>query len=147
MPTTAIREVRLYESNADHLYIQADDGPVWDIGVPTDNGGEYFANDAAAWAYSAWSPNAEEHTQTTADGLTHVATWLPNEDGGDHTGRIRFEVEFEQIGGAQAEYLGPDQPIPFDPGTGPERGFVAGHCGHRVARSEWRAGFRNCERC
>jgi hypothetical protein len=26
-------------------------------------------------------------------------------------------------------------------------GFVAGECGHRVAASEWRAGFRNCERC
>ena len=30
----------------------------------------------------------------------------------------------------------PDQP-----------GFVVGTCGHRVARQEWRAGFRRCERC
>lgn len=26
-------------------------------------------------------------------------------------------------------------------------GFVVGECGHRVAGSEWRAGFRTCERC
>lgn len=26
-------------------------------------------------------------------------------------------------------------------------GFVVGSCGHRVAASEWRAGFRTCERC
>jgi len=24
---------------------------------------------------------------------------------------------------------------------------VVGYCGHRVAESEWRAGFRTCERC
>jgi len=35
-------------------------------------------------------------------------------------------------------FIGPDGPIP---------GYVAGHCGHRVALSEWRAGFRDCERC
>jgi excisionase family DNA binding protein len=37
--------------------------------------------------------------------------------------------------------------VPFDPGTGPVPGYVAGLCGHRVARSEWRAGCRTCERC
>ena len=26
-------------------------------------------------------------------------------------------------------------------------GFVVGECGHRVAGSEWAAGFRSCERC
>lgn len=36
---------------------------------------------------------------------------------------------------------------PFDPGTGPMPGYMAGECGHRVAESEWRAGFRTCERC
>lgn len=39
------------------------------------------------------------------------------------------------------------QSVPFDPGTGPTPGYVAGRCGHRVAESEWRAGFRVCERC
>lgn len=37
--------------------------------------------------------------------------------------------------------------VPFDPGTGPVPGYVAGTCGHRVAESEWRVGFRTCERC
>lgn len=27
------------------------------------------------------------------------------------------------------------------------QGFVVGHCGHRVAQTEWRAGFRVCEHC
>lgn len=43
-----------------------------------------------------------------------------------------------------------DTPVPF---VNPElpaeltEGFVVGHCGHRVAGSEWRAGFRTCEHC
>jgi hypothetical protein len=32
-------------------------------------------------------------------------------------------------------------PIPNMPG------YVVGRCGHRLAASEWLAGFRNCERC
>lgn len=37
---------------------------------------------------------------------------------------------------------------PFNhPELGPMPGYVAGECGHRVAESEWRAGFRTCERC
>jgi hypothetical protein len=31
--------------------------------------------------------------------------------------------------------------------TGTLPGFVVGLCGHRVARSEWAAGYRVCERC
>ena len=42
--------------------------------------------------------------------------------------------------------LRPGDPIPPEQNGG-QAGFVAGECGHRVARSEWRAGFRNCERC
>ncbi len=50
----------------------------------------------------------------------------------------------------------PDEPVPFkmaDPGPYPHDGngtllgYVAGWCGHKVARSEWRAGSRVCERC
>lgn len=48
---------------------------------------------------------------------------------------------------AEARGLLPEIPIPFNPGTGPMLGYAAGHCGHRVALDEWRAGFRNCERC
>lgn len=45
------------------------------------------------------------------------------------------------------ERYGPSGPIPFNPGNGEMRGFVTGRCGHRVAESEWRAGFRICEHC
>lgn len=43
-----------------------------------------------------------------------------------------------------------DEPVPFvNPELPPEltAGFVVGHCGHRVAGSEWSAGFRTCEHC
>lgn len=43
-------------------------------------------------------------------------------------------------------HLQPGNPIPPEL-TGGMEGFVVGNCGHRVAGSEWRAGFRNCERC
>jgi hypothetical protein len=36
---------------------------------------------------------------------------------------------------------------PFNPGTGVMPGYVVGECSHRVAQSEWAAGFRKCERC
>ena len=42
--------------------------------------------------------------------------------------------------------LKPGDPIPPEQ-TGGMAGFVVGECGHRLAGSEWRAGFRNCERC
>lgn len=38
-------------------------------------------------------------------------------------------------------YPAPGSDIPDQPG------FVVGECGHRLAGSEWRAGFRTCERC
>lgn len=38
-------------------------------------------------------------------------------------------------------YPEPGSAIPEQPG------YVVGHCGHRVAGSEWRVGFRVCERC
>lgn len=40
-----------------------------------------------------------------------------------------------------AAYPAPGSEIPGQPG------YVVGTCGHRVAGSEWRAGFRTCERC
>jgi len=40
-----------------------------------------------------------------------------------------------------------DDPVPFVGPHGPVPGFVTGLCGHRMAGSEWRAGFRTCERC
>ena len=38
-------------------------------------------------------------------------------------------------------YPEPGSAIPGQPG------YVVGECGHRVAGSEWRVGFRVCERC
>lgn len=38
-------------------------------------------------------------------------------------------------------YPAPGSEIPGQPG------YVVATCGHRVAGSEWRAGFRTCERC
>lgn len=42
-----------------------------------------------------------------------------------------------------------EDPVYPEPGSAiPDQpGFVVGECRHRVARSEWRAGFRTCERC
>jgi hypothetical protein len=40
-----------------------------------------------------------------------------------------------------APVYAPGAEIPGQPG------YVVGTCGHRVAGSEWRAGFRTCERC
>ena len=42
---------------------------------------------------------------------------------------------------APAAYPEPGSEIPGQPG------YVVGKCGHRVAASEWRSGFRVCERC
>lgn len=44
------------------------------------------------------------------------------------------------------EPLKPGDPIPPEQNGG-QAGYVAGECGHRVAGTEWAAGFRNCERC
>jgi hypothetical protein len=41
-----------------------------------------------------------------------------------------------------------EETVPVGKGfPGCEDGYVTGLCGHRVARSEWAAGFRKCERC
>lgn len=43
---------------------------------------------------------------------------------------------------------GDDVPIRFHhPDIGYRDGFVVAHCGHALAGSEWRAGFRVCEHC
>lgn len=44
-------------------------------------------------------------------------------------------------GSAASTYPAPGSEIPDQPG------YVVGTCGHRLAASEWRAGFRTCERC
>lgn len=47
----------------------------------------------------------------------------------------------EPVDQAAAVYPAPGSEIPGVPG------YVVGTCEHRVAKSEWRAGFRTCERC
>lgn len=46
---------------------------------------------------------------------------------------------------------GDEQPAPVFPTPGTEvpgrPGYVVGTCGHHVAKQEWRAGLRTCERC
>lgn len=39
------------------------------------------------------------------------------------------------------EYPEPGSEIPNQPG------YLVAQCRHRIAESEWRTGFRNCERC
>lgn len=46
-----------------------------------------------------------------------------------------------------AEFVHPDAGQPFHSGFGLRNAYVVGQCGHAVARSEWAAGFRVCERC
>lgn len=46
-----------------------------------------------------------------------------------------------------AEFFERAEEVPFVSGDISRPGMVAGWCGHAVALSEWRAGFRNCERC
>lgn len=53
---------------------------------------------------------------------------------------------FRRMRTAARRQLKPGDPIPPER-TGGMTGFVVGECGHRVAGSEWAAGFRNCERC
>lgn len=66
-------------------------------------------------------------------------------------GHRRFSSEQVQAGlreratidaeAAQSAYPAPGSEIPGQPG------YVVGVCTHRIAASEWRSGFRTCERC
>ncbi len=73
-------------------------------------------------------------------------------DGADEKGEV-----FLEVGGELVAVSNTDPLVTYaEPGT-PFRapdlppvlvaGFVVGECGHRVAGTEWRAGYRNCERC
>jgi hypothetical protein len=74
--------------------------------------------------------------------LSALADWQ------DAKGRTAGQVIAALRGAAEsaAGAAGPFYPRPGSPV--PDRpGFVVAECGHRVAASEWRAGFRQCERC
>jgi hypothetical protein len=49
--------------------------------------------------------------------------------------------DFDDSNDAAPVYPAPGSEIPGQPS------YVVGNCGHRVAGSEWRAGYRVCERC
>lgn len=68
--------VKLYEDNADSLYLQADDGPVWNVGTePVERDGR-FCDDAATWIAGDWKPNERDgQTRTGEAGLRLLVTW------------------------------------------------------------------------
>lgn len=59
---------------------------------------------------------------------------------------LRYKTRDAEPANAEPVYPEPGSTIPTYENFGLD-GFVVGICGHRVAESEWRAGFRTCERC
>lgn len=59
--------------------------------------------------------------------------------------KLAMQTVAEETGGEGRVYPEPGASIPLELNGG-MAGYVVGKCGHRVAESEWRAGFRNCER-
>lgn len=53
------------------------------------------------------------------------------------------------LAATQADGPAPQEPVYPEPGSSiPDwPGYVVGTCQHRIAESEWRAGYRACERC
>ena len=76
---------------------------------------------------------AERNVQQARD-------WAENDwDGGDFhdvTANEAISCQFCGLGDVPVGEPFPDRP-----------GYLTGECGHAVAGSEWRAGFRVCERC
>jgi hypothetical protein len=112
--------IKLYESPSDAIYLQADDGQVWDLGTePADRPGG-FAADAAGWLTGRWEPNEQDgHVRTDTTRLQLVATW-------SRAGGVQYIVRPDEIGGAQRAYLGladePEKPdfddhLPYNPAS------------------------------
>lgn len=104
------------------------------------------------WVRWASGPYDGQESLTTADSWTlEQRTWppqigmrqlrQPRQAGADRLA-LRAALLEAHVAGKRWE-----DPIPFDGDDGPVAGYVLGWCGHRVAESEWRAGFRACERC
>lgn len=103
--------------------------------------------DVAAWVGVAGVPTPRCVECGTTDGAildqqrdlkSGELVWLCYGCHTDATGGTPAEVDDEQ---ARPAYPAPGSEIPDQPG------YVVGKCGHRVAASEWRAGYRVCERC
>jgi excisionase family DNA binding protein len=63
---------------------------------------------------------------------------------GGHRRFRESEVKALLEGGKETAFI-PGEP--FVSTERPRPGFVVGTCRHAVAESEWRAGFKKCERC
>ena len=64
------------------------------------------------------------------------------------------EATFERVTRVHRKTAAPRHEVSFTPGEpfvseafGPREGYVVGTCQHAVAKSEWNAGFKKCERC
>lgn len=87
--------ITCYKSNSDSVYIQANDGPVWDLGSNVSD----FVTDASGWVDGEWEPGEHNgQTRTTTDGLTPVATWNANDS-------LRLLVERDHLGGTADNYV------------------------------------------
>lgn len=81
------------------------------------------------------------------EGLAYVAAALAGEqDAAEAVAEALAESQWLNDG-MTVTVLGAE-PFPVgEPFPGSEEGYVTGLCAHRVARSEWAAGFRVCEHC
>lgn len=100
--------IHLCQDESGAVHLQADDGPVWDLGDALNP--DAYAVDAAAWVHGDWAPSEPlGWTTTTPDGLTRVASWSPE------TGLV-LHVAPEHLGAAAQQYIGPlpGGPLPHD---------------------------------
>lgn len=70
-----------------------------------------------------------------------IAAALRMLEGDDASDRAVFRAVLQETLKGEPVYPAPGSAIPD------MLGYVVGQCTHRVAASEWRAGFRVCERC
>jgi hypothetical protein len=111
----------------------------------------------ARWTPRGWaieSPTGQQVGSLPGVGQTDIvravtALRAAVEESGAEVGDVEVEQDLLTAYAPPAEVSDVDEPVYPAPGsTIPgQPGYVVGHCEHRVARSEWRAGFRVCERC
>jgi hypothetical protein len=101
---------------------------------------------------TGWSMRVEAAHAAMVHGL--LADEIAADVGADRGRRIGGHVyllTWEKPDATVTATVPPDYDLPAYPEVGsviPDMpGYRVGRCGHRVAASEWRAGFRTCERC
>ena len=115
------------------IQVSNEDGSIWQAAHPAETCDADTATDAAVWTAT---------NQTVVDregpGGWRVQAWA----GADADTGLQPDAE------VYGWYPGAGEPFESGLVRGLCRpGYVAGACGHAVAESEWRAGFRTCERC